>query len=209
MRRAILTILLFVAPTLSTGQSDARVVKPEIRVGDSWTYRGVNLLGPGTQDHVSRVSYVDDKVILLVSTRRSDGKEFDSSWTSEWNAVTSYSGRMFRPHTGLFRFPLLIGDRYETKGEWLEPRKKKGIDGAVTGSVKVVGWEAVEVPAGKFRAVRLETEFVIHALDGRAPQFKGSYWYVPEVRRWVRMQVIGPGGAPASEELLEYKLNED
>lgn len=207
MTRTLLALLLTVIPILSAGQSDVRIVKPEIRVGDSWTYRGTHLLGPGTQEHVSRVSYVDDKVILLVSTRKTDSKEFDSSWTSEWNAVTSYSGRMFRPHTGLFRFPLLIGDKYEAKGEWLEPRTKV-IEGALTGTVRVVGWEMVEVPAGKFRAVKLESEFVIRALDGRAPQLKGNYWYVPEVRRWVKMLVIGPG-ATTSEELLEYKLNEN
>jgi hypothetical protein len=207
MKRVFVALFLAALPGLVAAQSDARVVRPEIRVGDSWTYRGTNLLGPGTQEHVSRVSYVDDKVILLVSTRKSDSKEFDSSWTSEWNAVTSYSGRMFRPHAGLFRFPLLIGDKYEVKAEWLEPRTKV-IEGALTGTVTVVGWEPVEVPAGKFRAMKLETEFVIRSLDGRAPQFRGAYWYVPDVRRWVRLQVAGPG-ATTSEELLEYKLNEN
>ena len=98
MTRTLLALLLAAIPILSAGQSDARIVKPEIRVGDSWTYRGTNLLGPGTHEHESRVSYVDDKVILLVSVRKSDGKEFDSSWTPEWNAVTSYSGLMYRPN---------------------------------------------------------------------------------------------------------------
>ena len=207
MRRAFLTILLAAAPTLGAAQSDERIPKPEIRVGDSWTYRGINLLGPGTQEHETRVSFVDDKVILAVSTRKSDGKEFDSSWTSEWNAVTSYSGRMFRPHTGLFRFPMLVGDKYDGNLEWLEPRTK-GIEGVVTGTTRVVGWETVEVPAGKFRAMKVETEFAIRAADGRNPKFKGVYWYAPEVRRWVKMQVAGPGST-TSEELLAYKLNEN
>ena len=207
MKRGLIAFLVAAIPVVSAGQSDTRIVKPEIRVGDSWTYRGVNLLGPGTQDHVSRVSYVDDKVILLVSTRKSDGKEFDSSWTSEWNAVTSYSGRMFRPHTGLFRFPLHIGDKHNSKLEWLEPRQKS-IEGILTGAVSIVGWESVEVPAGKFRAIRMESDFVVRSPDGRAPQFKATYWYVPEVRRWVRMQVVGPA-ATTSEELLDYKLNEN
>lgn len=207
MTRTLLALLLAAIPILSAGQSDAPIRRPEIRVGDSWTYRGTNLLGPGTQEHETRVSFVDDKVILAVSTRKSDGKEFDSSWTSEWNAVTSYSGRMFRPHTGLFRFPLRIGDSYEVKMEWLEPRTK-GIEGISTGTVKIVGWETVEVPAGKFRAMKLETVFSIRSADGRNPQFKGNYWYVPEVRRWVKLQVVGPG-ATTSEELLAYKLNED
>ena len=207
MIRTLLALLLVTLPTLGAGQSETRIPKPEIRVGDSWTYRGTNVLAPGTHEHETRVSFVDDKVILAVSTRKSDGKEFDSSWTSEWNAVNSYTGRMFRPHTGLFRFPLRIGDGYEMKMEWLEPRTKI-VEGISSGTVKVVGWETVEVPAGKFRAMKLESESVVRTADGRTPQFKGTHWYVPEVRRWVKLQLVGPRGT-TSEELLEYKLNEN
>ena len=69
MKRIFVALLLAAAAGQGAAQSDARVVKPEIRKGDSWTYRGTNLLGPDTQEHVSRVSFVDDKVILLVSIR--------------------------------------------------------------------------------------------------------------------------------------------
>ena len=57
MKRALLALLLIAVPILSAGQSDARVVKPEIRVGDRWTYRSTNLLAQGTHEHETRVSF--------------------------------------------------------------------------------------------------------------------------------------------------------
>lgn len=207
-RFLVASLALLAVPALCAGQSDTRVVKPEIRVGDSWTYRGRNLLGPGVQEYETRVSFIDDKVILTISTRKNDGKEIDAAWTSEWNAVTSYTGRMARPHVGIFRFPLRVGESFEAKSEWLDPRNK-GAEGISTGTVRIVGWETVEVPAGKFRAMKIESEFLVRSPDGRSSQFKIVYWYVPEVRRWVKLNVVGSQGGTVGEELLAYKLNED
>ena len=195
-------------PALSAAQPDQRVVKPEIRVGDSWTYRGTNALAPGTHEYKNRVSFANEKVILLVSTRNSDGKEVDSSWTPEWNALTSHSGYMFRPNSGMFRFPLHVGDKHELKFEFLRPRVDT-VESSTTGSTTVIGWEIVEVPTGKFRAIKLQVDTTVQPLDGsRAYPRQVTFWYVPDVRRWVKLQVFTPS-VRSSEELLEYKLNED
>jgi len=208
MKRALLVLLLIAVPTLSAGQSDAPVRRPEVRMGDSWTYRSTNLVAPGTQEQETRVSFVDARVILVVSTSKSDGKEVDSSWTPEWNAVTSHSGLMFRPNSGLFRFPLRIGDKHEVKYELLRPRDNIA-ESATTGSATVVGWETVEVPAGKFRAIKVDLDTMVQPADGlRAFPRRGTFWYVPEVRRWVKFQVFTPK-VKADEELLSYKLNEE
>jgi hypothetical protein len=208
MTRALVALLLVAVPILSAGQSDVRIVKPEIRVGDSWTYRGTNVLAPGTHEYEHRVTFTDDKVILLVSTRKSDGKEFDSSWTLEWNAVTSYTGRMHRPHTGIFRFPLHIGDMHELKYEMLRPRENTAVN-ITAGTAMNVGWDTVDVPAGKFHAIKVEAKGVIQQGDGsKESQLQATYWYAPEVRRWVKFQVL-TSRISLSEELLAYKLNED
>ena len=206
--KALLGLLFAAFPLLAATQELARVVKPEIRVGDSWTYRSTNVFAPGTHEHEIRVSYADAKAILAVSTRKSDGKEFDSSWTPEWNAVTSYTGFVYRPHSGLLRFPLRIGDTYEVKFEFLRPRENTILN-TNTGTAKVVGWDMVSVPAGTFRAIKVVIETVTSQVDGsRAGQPQFTFWYAPEVRRWVKLQVVGPK-FPISEELLAYKLNED
>ena len=208
MTRTLFSLLLFAFPLLSAGQFDAPIRRPEIRVGDSWTYRSTNVLSPGVDVHETRVSFADAKVILVVSTRKGDGKEFDSTWTSEWNAVSSYTGVMYRPPTGILRFPLRVGDKYPIKFEQLRPRVST-VMSLATGTATVVGWELVEVPAGKFRAMKVETEWTNQPFDGsRAFQQQATFWYVPEVRRWVKLQAVNPNRR-LSEELLEYKLNED
>lgn len=208
MNRFALVLLLFTLPILGAAQTDAPVRKPEIRVGDRWTYRSTNLLAQGTHEHETRVSFAGDKVILTVSTRKSDGKEFDASWTPEWNAVRSYSEFMYRPHTGTFRFPLRIGETYETKYELMRPRADTVVSNT-TRTVKVVGWETVEVPAGTFRAIKVVAEGLVQPLDGsNAWRQQTTFWYNPEVRRWVKVENVLPKFT-ASEELLEYKLNED
>ena len=208
MTRALLALLLVAIPILSAGQPDAPIPRPEIRVGDSWTYRSSNLLGPGTDDHVTRVSFATDKVILAVSTRKSDGKEFDSSWTSEWNAVSSYTGVLYRPPTGILRFPLRVGAKYSIKFDALRPRVSTVMVHA-TGSATVVGWETVEVPAGKFRAIKVEVEALYQPSDGsRDILRKITLWYEPAVRRWVKLYVEWAGGW-LGEELVEYKLIEN
>lgn len=208
MKQAVLALLLSAVCNLSAGQSVERIVKPEIRAGDRWTYRGTNVIATGSHEYEHRVSFTDDKVILLVSTRKSDEKEFDSSWTSKWNAVTSYTGSYFRPHTGFLRFPLRIGDIHELKYEFLRPRVNTVL-AIATGTSKVIGWDMVKVPAGTFRTMKVEFEVAVKALDGSwAYEAQGTIWYDPEIRRWVKFQTISPN-AKSSEEMLAYKLNEN
>jgi hypothetical protein len=206
MRSLALLLAIAVLPVFA--QDPARVVKPEIRVGDSWTYRNTNLFAQGTHTIESRVSFSDGKTILLVSTGKSDDKEVDSSWTAEWNAVRPVGDIVFRPDSGMFRFPLRVGDKYDVKYDILRPKLNR-LENRTTGTVTVAGWENVEVPAGKFRALRLELDSTVETVDGtRNFRRQSTFWYVPEVRRWVKLSVTAPR-LSAGEELLSYKLNED
>jgi len=208
MNRAALTLLLLATPCLSAGQDIVRVIQPEIRVGDSWTYRSTNVFAPGTHDIEHRVSFVDGKVILLVTTSKGNGKEADSTWTPDWNIVNSHGGMMFRPHSGVFQFPMKVGDAHPVQYDMMRPRESAA-ESSTSGSVRVVGWETVQVPAGTFRAIRIELQSMVQRSDRPRPHPRQvTFWYVPEVRRWVKFQ----GSTPANsfgEELLEYKLNEN
>lgn len=208
MTRTLLALLLVAVPIVSAGQSDMPIRRPEIRVGDSWTYRSLNLFDRGTEEHETRVTFADGKLILAVSTRKSDGKEFDSSWTPEWNAISSYIGWIYRPPTGILRFPLRVGDKYSIKFEVMRPRVSTATFHA-TGMATVSGWEWVEVPAGKFQAIKVDVDAVYQRLDDLSTHSRHfTFWYHPEVRRWVKLRAVTPGGE-SGEELLAYKLKED
>jgi hypothetical protein len=184
------------------------VVKPEIRKGDRWTYRSVNLPGPGTHEIESLVTFSDGRTILMVHTFKGNDREMDSSWTAEWNAVKPLGEIVFRPDSGVFRFPMRVGDRYSVNYDLMRPARSE-VDSTTTGTVAVVGWEEVEVPAGRFRALRLEMDSLVRpAARPKGFQRKATYWYAPDVRRWVKSHITTPQ-LDASEELLSYKLNED
>jgi hypothetical protein len=208
MRTSALLVLLAGLPSLAGAQDAARVVKPEIRKGDRWTYRSVNLPGPGTHEIEHQVTFSDGKSILVVNTFKGSDREIDTSWTAEWNAVKPLGEIVFRPDSGVFRFPLRVGDRYDVNYDLLRPQRSEA-DSTTTGTVAIVGWEEVEVPAGRFRALRLEMDTLVRP-TGRPKGFqrKLTYWYVPDVRRWVKSRITTPQ-LDASEELLSYKLNED
>ena len=205
MKRTLLALLLVALPSLSAGQSDAPVPRPEVKVGDRWTYRGTNILGPGDDEHETVVHRADGKVLQIVSTRKSDGKEIDSIWTADWNAMTSYTGFIYRPSSGISRFPMRVGDKHTTKFEVLRPRANT-ITQYATMTVLVAEWEMVEVPAGKFRALKVEASGTWQQADGAGAFLQQiTFWYVPEVRRWVKLEASSPRGR-LSEELVAYKL---
>jgi len=77
--------------------------------------------------------------------------------------------------------------------------------------VTVVGWEEVIVPAGKFRALKIEADGGFFRLDG--PQrgtVKSAYWYVPEVKRWVKYAVeqtmLGRAWTKEGDELVDFRV---
>ena len=132
-------------------------------------------------------------------------------WTSDWNSVQSVLGEgVINPDTGFFKFPLQIGDSYNTSFEIAFPQR-----GSVRirreYTVKVVGWEEVLVPAGRFRALRLEAEGTYQRLDapGRG-RLRSAFWYAPEAKRWVKniLEVHGPKGPNilALEELVLFNV---
>ncbi|HUN69236.1 MAG TPA: hypothetical protein VMU46_10580 [Burkholderiales bacterium] len=83
-------------------------------------------------------------------------------------------------------------------------------------TTKAVGWESVTVPAGTFRALRVEIE----GHRGKDPdpywwpkqaaRFQHTFWYAPEVKRYVKAHhlawaMTASQMADEAVELLEYR----
>jgi hypothetical protein len=95
-----------------------------------------------------------------------------------------YEGRNKR----LFNFPLEIGKSWTDKFTI-----KSGTFGAqeftVIETFTPLGWEDIQIQAGKFRAVKLEykSEMVGKAAD-RPKEGKAWYWYSPDVKYMLKCQ---------------------
>ena len=209
---AIGTLVLAVS-AVGAAETDAPVSKPEVKVGDSWTYRWIDYVTTTERTTFkASVTFVGADVILLVSTfpkQETSDLERDSSWTSEWNARGTSTGRVYQPHSGMLRFPLKPGATYETKFE-LAAQRGSTVHTKYEATVKVVGWEDVVVPAGKFRALKVEARGTFQRLDISAKGWiKQDFWYVPEVKRWVKW-TFGQGNSSRhtdnGHELVEFDV---
>ena len=194
----------FFAFCASAAAQDA--VKPAVKVDDRWVYRRTDPRAkPPTIVYELRVSFVDARTIHTVIERQGGQRDSDATWTPEWNNVVSGDGTVFAQGKGLLQFPLSAGREYPAAWENQRPR---------TGAfhvkherkVKVVGWEEVEVPAGKFRALKLQAEGSYRRLDKpNSGWARNTYWYVPEVKRWVKSVYQDPA-LEVVEELYFYRV---
>ena len=194
----------FFAFCASSAAQDA--LKPEVKVDDRWVYRRTDPRAkPPTIVYELRASFVDARTIHTVIERQGGQRDSDATWTPEWNNVVSGDGTVFVLEKGMFQFPLSIGREYPARWENQRPRS-----GAFHVKherlVKVVGWEELEVPAGKFRALKIHAEGTYQRLDRPNTGWaRNTYWYVPEVKRWVKTLYQDPT-LEVVEELYFYRI---
>jgi len=184
--RSIAAGALFAAfPALCAAQADAPVPRPELKIADSWTYRRIDLwTNKQTGFFITRVTFANERAIQTIS--QGGRGEIDATWTAEWNAVSSPDDGIFEPHSGLLKFPLQVGATYKVVYDLKRPRQGP-FHVKHDRMAKVMGWEEVEVPAGKFRALKVEIEGTYQRVDTSiSGTAKNVIWYVPEVKRWVK-----------------------
>jgi hypothetical protein len=207
---AIAVALLLANSALAADES-APVPKPEVRAGDRWTLLRTNFLkNVAEYTYETRVTFVGPDVIVTTARRQDTGQEFEEHYTSEWNAM-AFRGTIFTPHTGTAKFPLRVGASHKHTYEYQVQGSQAY--GRYESETKVVGWEDIVVPAGKFRALKLEKEGWYTRLDIRGTGWQRlELWYVPEVKRFVKFTLRIGKGAPTSpdvwygEELVEFSI---
>jgi|CXWL01.1.fsa_nt_gi hypothetical protein len=216
MKPAILLATLAFAGAASA--ADPVVVdKPRVAVGDTWTYNSEIRAANRSRKLVEtfEVSGVTGNRLHVVVLRKFEGEaegepiEADMVFSDDWNVMITGNrgGRpsaIMRPSTAMLKFPMKAGERYPSDYD-METLPDANIvrHRRVT---KVVGWEDVTVPAGRFRALRIEAEGTVQVAKKPKPgRTMVTVWWVPELRRWVKLeQDFGPNGH--SQELVSYKL---
>jgi hypothetical protein len=182
------------------------VERPGVKVDDRWVYRRTDhRLKPPVHHYELRVSFVDARAIHTVLARQGKGRESDATWTPEWNGVVAVDDGVVEIEGGLLRFPLAIGGTYQAAWQMRRPRAG-AFHARHERNVKVVGWEEVSVPAGKFRALKIEAEGSWRRLDrGTSDWARNTVWYSPQVRRWVKSLYEDANGK-IGEELVFFAV---
>ncbi len=169
---------------------------PEWRPGDRWVYDWTSGTNTGTKTvevlEIKEINRVRYYVVLA-----GDVEHFEQYFTLDfrWSAISRdlrIEARMIPPQPW-FTWPLEVGSRWVHRGVY------EGLDGnkQYNDTFAVVASETVEVPAGRFPALK-----VVREASGRDSD---QYWFAPEVRWYVRW--IGRRGEDQFEERLrEYHM---
>lgn len=186
----------------------APVQKPDVKVGDRWTYRITSYRTnvPQVSTVKVHVAFVDANLITTITTDES-GQERDSQYTSEWNAISLSTGQVFKEPQRFFKFPMRPGDSHPFTFEAVAMRGTSDRWKA-EGETRVARWEDVVVPVGKFRALKLEVK---NTFQGLSSTFFGwarrEIWYVPEIKRFVRVTYAeGSHGNTSPDNSFELDL---
>lgn len=217
MKNAIL-LLAALASGAALAADPAVVDPPRVAVGDTWTYQSeIRARGRSKKAlETFEVSGVTGNRLHVVVLRKFDGDaegepvEADMVFSEDWNVmITGNRGArpsaIMRPSTAMLKFPLKVGEQYpsdydmETLPDGNLVRHRR--------ATRVVGWEDITVPAGRFRALRIEAEGTVQVAKKPKPgRTLVTVWWVPEIRRWARLeQDFGPNGL--TQELQSYKLS--
>ncbi|HEY6420163.1 MAG TPA: hypothetical protein VIX59_14280 [Candidatus Binataceae bacterium] len=185
------------AAAVATGTGPAANA-PTVHAGDLWTDK----LREGIHD-------------FKVDSVKEDGSMAVDEWgnqivtTSDWNILTWRSltygdtpPTNYQPALQLFPFPLTPGKHWSETSQYHTPDMSVSGKNIVEG--KVGDWGQVTVPAGTYRALRVDTHDRVIGRGGAADEIDLTYWYVPEVNRWVKYSYRGTAEGSIDAEMVSY-----
>ena len=209
-------LLMAGSPASLATATEAATPAPTFEPGDSWTYENVkNNKGTVRASHdTMTVTRVDDRLLsveLRSAGSEAPGRELLAN--PDWSRTRSVDGRLTTVNRPL-AFPLSPGKSWSIDFTENTPADRRHSRERIEMTYKVAGWEEVAVPAGTFRALRVEgdgkwtvelppntlTQAGRGADGGRfvATTRQGNrlvsgrqiftFWYAPEVHRWVRSE---------------------
>ena len=203
--KVLFALLLLVIPGTGVAQPET-VALPEVKVDDRWVYRRTDRrLKPPTQIYEIRVTFVDARAIVAVVEGQGGKGQSDATWMRDWQSAVSPDGGVVETQRSLLQFPLVPGRQYQAAwdirrpgfGEFHVRHERR---------VTVVGWEDIEVPAGKFRALKIQADGYFKRLDRQVQdEARNTIWYVPQVKRWVK-SVYQDVQLEVVEELYFYRV---
>lgn len=186
------------------------VNRPALKPGSEWTYNvdasKRNKPGPAQSPLKRVIKEVGDKEITYDLINSTGTRT--TVMTTDLNPLSEgmTSGARASAPLPFFAFPLEPGKAYG--GTLTYPSPFGSVDVQMVVNSKVAEWEEVTVPAGKFRALRIEMQ----ARSSGGP-INGTrsvkLWYAPEVGQYVRGEfdmTYSPIAGKTIYELTSYSL---
>jgi hypothetical protein len=218
MRRTSQVLFLTFAVFIAAGVAGAEATgSPPIKAGDTWTYKNTSEKGPSgwsqSRDVITVSRVTGSMVYFEIKTADSTQPPKELFSALDWSRVRDIEGKETVINKPL-SFPLSAGKTWEIRYTEPHPNKQFRSEEWVH-KYTVVGYESVEVPAGTFNALKIEseghwtaelepTQTVVQGAQSNAAgttmttqtqktadrtvsgRTYKAFWYVPEARRWVK-----------------------
>ncbi|MDB6048988.1 MAG: hypothetical protein JWR17_1734 [Pseudomonas sp.] len=190
---------------------------PLLKAGDSWVYAETMETGPqgfSSKNTLIKVERVDSHNVLI--SAKQDGSNqppVESLVGLDWSRSRDINGKQQVINHPL-DFPLSQGKKWSVEYTELNPNRARTSE-TFHNDFVVTGWEEVQVPAGKFTALKIESEgqwsavlapvavagaqavatpgmvtTVANAQHAAARPISGrlykAFWYVPAQKRFVK-----------------------
>ena len=182
-----------------------KVDRPVIKVGDTWTY--IKSIGTNVRTFTYKVVNIQPTGGYQVEAQSSTSS---GSWLEEYdpngNLVADFAS-IFTPSREIFRFPLEAGKLYSGTEFLRKSKKDPLLHFTSQAMIKSITQDRVTVKAGTFDVLKIDVEA---SYDGRASSGNNysnriveTYWYSPEVGRWVKRHYNDLGNKGLEEWELE------
>lgn len=185
VKRAALFAVLLACAAAARSQP---VERPVYRVGDTWTYRhatGPTGFRPGGTLYATETRTVTrmlaDEFELSSRSTSEKGETTTGSSMSSLDFNDFATGRAGAPRKEIraWTWPAVVG------GKWTYEVPVGA--GEQVWEARVLGWEEVEVPAGKFKALKVERE-MISTPNAEGQGRVDTIWFAPEVKANVKVR---------------------
>lgn len=214
MKKTWLVLAAILSPACALADA---IDAPSLKPGDTWVYQDTVEKGNnGFSRSTSELSVVRTTASGIYYTAKQSGSEqppHEIVSGTDWSRIRNINGTETTVNRPLF-FPLKTGQSWNVQYAEQHPNPAHKLE---QWSIKytVVGTEAIEVPAGKFSAIKIEAEGTwVAELEPRSTVVVGTqvgehgvstttqaqqtadtkvtgrtyraFWYVPEIKRWVK-----------------------
>jgi hypothetical protein len=193
------------------------VDRPLLYPGDTYIIESIYNANPKLNNVTERriISVDASKVVMTSQSIESKNKTIRTlEFTPEWNLLRTRnangSGIDFSPPLKYYEFPLFPGKTWKQTS--VATNVKTGATREFSLSGIVGAWEAISVPAGTFKGIKvtLNSEIFIPA-TGKKSSGTDTSWYVPELRRSVKSEMTSRNSEGIERgqliQLRQYKLN--
>jgi len=189
-------LALSACATIPRGRADAtQVPAPELRIGESWTYRRIDAYNGLDRGAVTRtVESVAANGIRVVTRHANGAVSEDALFESPGIQISGtlsedgYVVGSFAPRLRRYDFALVSGKRWEQRITRTDSDLARY---DLTASTRVEGWEDVHLGARAHRAIIVRRMLYL----GQTPWNGGALhreeldWYVPELKAVARMRI--------------------